>query len=600
MRFTFSSCDEFCLLGLVMTRELEIISVNKGSRQKKEDRVPLAQRNKTKKANNRIFKCSFHREQRRDSNTSHKYGIRALKKSSRFLLILSRISFQESSILGNLHPAIIEVHNSDRYIHTTASSFSPRSLHRFLPPIQTHPAFDIDLDTSNKSKMSSFATGAQSSQSLSFVEETDWTDFNCDQLLDTTMFDSFLLEDENIDVRDFALSPIKAPGNDPNLKSGVSSSVEPQAASSISSTTSLPDVVGDVADNCQDVAAATTVAMQQNLDAEHAPPIFTYSSDASFGNQNGNSDSMSAFQTPRYMPFTGASHPGHSAGYPTAQPEYLPLTPPSNQGCGMRYPISPSLSYGLGFPLSALQPQASPGAGNFLSPQGNAGAPFVYPPPPDNLREFQFSCFPRQPWGPAPPANMIAQHNFSSMTPPGRQVSSIQPPFLSHGDMNPPGAPRKFPDHEQYIPMDFATSPNMGSRKRAYNGNSKAAKKPRSYPSFEHSEEMGFDAPPNTVSLGPKGTEPKEVRERLMDEVKTKRCSYVARADSQRPQASAQLGSYVRRSRNPGRQISIPQTPEVLKRNAARREHYRRTLTPQQRKIYDRNAALARGQAVNI
>ena len=42
-----------------------------------------------------------------------------------------------------------------------------------------------------------------------------------------------------------------------------------------------------------------------------------------------------------------------------------------------------------------------------------------------------------------------------------------------------------------------------------------------------------------------------------------------------------------RRYKHAGRKINVPQTPEVIARNAARRERYRNSLTPEQRRQYD-------------
>lgn len=51
----------------------------------------------------------------------------------------------------------------------------------------------------------------------------------------------------------------------------------------------------------------------------------------------------------------------------------------------------------------------------------------------------------------------------------------------------------------------------------------------------------------------------------------------------------------IRRKKNPGRQITVAQTQDVIERNRRRRERYRASLSAKKRADYDRNAAKAKG-----
>ena len=53
--------------------------------------------------------------------------------------------------------------------------------------------------------------------------------------------------------------------------------------------------------------------------------------------------------------------------------------------------------------------------------------------------------------------------------------------------------------------------------------------------------------------------------------------------------------SNVRRSRNPGRALTVEQTEKVQARNEKRRLRYRESLPPKKRALYDRNTAIAKG-----
>ncbi|KAL9125000.1 MAG: hypothetical protein Q9217_005735 [Psora testacea] len=99
--------------------------------------------------------------------------------------------------------------------------------------------------------------------------------------------------------------------------------------------------------------------------------------------------------------------------------------------------------------------------------------------------------------------------------------------------------------------------------------------------------------PPNTINAGPRRCKVSTTlfKSRL-ETIKAQRRAFFqipqdTSSDLLSPTMQSPLEIQGRRKKHPGRKIKLPQTPEIIARNAARRERYRSSLAPKQRALYD-------------
>ncbi|KAL9102517.1 MAG: hypothetical protein Q9163_002352 [Psora crenata] len=291
----------------------------------------------------------------------------------------------------------------------------------------------------------------------------------------------------------------------------------------------------------------------------------------------------------------------------------------------------------------------------------------TYPPPPDLAMEGrQPYPSPRAyPWGAAPTIPPLLQHDFRSITPPGKQISALDTSFLMYGSMGPPGRPhegRKYnplknlADEEESDPQDLALSSAGTHRKRRTKrsrsvGHARTRKKAR-HDSIEKSLDTGshvrqkrklrnkghdgngyafpslplsstqvtraweaarqgrnavsdydgeadvsdMSIPTNMINAGYGQHRVKSaVLKTRMEAIKAQRRAYFRIPQDTSPDSPGHLHPIShpileiqgRRRNHPGRKITIPQTPEVVARNARRRERYRSSLPPKQQALYD-------------
>ena len=112
----------------------------------------------------------------------------------------------------------------------------------------------------------------------------------------------------------------------------------------------------------------------------------------------------------------------------------------------------------------------------------------------------------------------------------------------------------------------------------------------------EADDDSDFDHPTNTInaSYGRQRRSAALLKPK-MEAIKARRRAYFQIPQDPSPEPlgpsvasrTSPLRIQARRRKNPGRKITVPQTPEVIARNAARRERYRMSLAPARRALYD-------------
>lgn len=112
------------------------------------------------------------------------------------------------------------------------------------------------------------------------------------------------------------------------------------------------------------------------------------------------------------------------------------------------------------------QSQTHPGS--VWLPIGLPTQQFHYPNPED-LSQPQMTSTPYYPLQPLPSANTMTPHNFSAMTPPGQQFSSLDRPLFVHGNLGAPAAEagmfqyepiQTYQDDGIFNPEDLALTPD--------------------------------------------------------------------------------------------------------------------------------------------
>ena len=293
---------------------------------------------------------------------------------------------------------------------------------------------------------------------------------------------------------------------------------------------------------------------------------------------------------------------------------------------------------------------------------------YLYPSPPNPAMDTAVpypnaSAFP---WEAAPTIPPLYQHNFGGLTPPGKQLSSLDTSILMYGSLGQPSARRVGPKYKPIRkamnendsePEDYAlSSPAITRKRRAQprsplgegqmtkkarratiknfldahakaqstaavpsNGNesdssalsslpptpmeSKRPVRTVRLPSIIESDadaeadDTDMEFPANTIDAGRgRRRTSRDIMNKQMEDIKTERHAYSQnpRTPSARymgisrlPTTSSPPKIQGRRRKHAGRKFKVPQTPEIIARNAARRERYRNALTPSQRAIYD-------------
>ena len=273
---------------------------------------------------------------------------------------------------------------------------------------------------------------------------------------------------------------------------------------------------------------------------------------------------------------------------------------------------------------------------------------FAYPPPSNpSIEPSNPYTFPQQqyPWEAGQNLATNYEGNFGAITPPGMQSSSLHPSMPIDGSMarhgrkytplpiNPPGDLSGYPEeyalsptatfYRKRRPINHSRSSSHMTKKarRATIKNYLHAKtqsqsaQPSQYgnndnntdssdlsspplsPSHNISDHSPDDHIPTNV-FNARHMNPRTARQR-MEAIKARRRAYFGIPQATNPSTSAPeflideshggapARIQGRRKKHPGRKIRVAQTPEVIARNAARRERYRMSLPPKQRALYD-------------
>ena len=281
--------------------------------------------------------------------------------------------------------------------------------------------------------------------------------------------------------------------------------------------------------------------------------------------------------------------------YPSANPAYNPFYQPHHQFSNITPP--------LGSQLSSLNNPFYPAI-----PTNNMG-----PPPPVSLRPYKPISNLQQYEG-AFTASTFAFDGPTSAPSNPRKRRLHGPSPLGSGDQRKMTAKQKKAPIKNYLAMhgrsdsgDSATTATSSDSSGAYGADT------TEFDPFSGECDAGAfnynDYPPNTFTLHTNSAVSREAKRQRMDSLRAQRemmasCAGITTSAAYQPNESeyeelreryAGMASppkiQGRRKKHPGRKITVPQTPEVIKRNAMRRERYRNGLLKDKARLeeYERN-----------